>query len=104
MSIGLSCGHLERGVCLACENVSLRASVEKLRATVRLREHEHLEACAELDEARAEAEGLREVVKLAQERLRACGHELTEFSYQELASVLFDCPTPATPLVTEEKP
>jgi len=39
MSVGLSCGHLTRGVCLRCENVSLRAQAQKAVAEVeRLRE------------------------------------------------------------------
>ena len=46
----------------------------------------------ERDEARAEAKELREVLTLAGERLKACSYELTEFSYQEMASVLFDLP------------
>ena len=37
-------------------------------------------------------ERLREVFTLAGERLKACSYELTEFSYQEMASVLFDLP------------
>jgi len=32
VSVGLSCGHLERGVCLACENKSLRAQAQKAMA------------------------------------------------------------------------
>ena len=48
----------------------------------------------ERDEARAEARELREVLKTAGDRLRACSYELTEHSYQEMASVLFDLPLP----------
>ena len=46
----------------------------------------------ERDEARTEAKELREALTLAGERLKACSYELTEFSYQEMASVLFDLP------------
>jgi hypothetical protein len=46
----------------------------------------------ERDEARAEVKELREVLTLAGERLKACSYGLTEFSYQEMASVLFDLP------------
>ena len=41
-----------------------RAEVERLRDTVRKREQEHLEACAEADEARAEVERLRERLQI----------------------------------------
>ena len=47
----------------------------------------------ERDEARAEAKELREILETAGQRLKACGYELTEFSYQELASVLLDLPS-----------
>ena len=46
----------------------------------------------ERDEARAEAKALREVLTTAGNRLRACGEQLTEHAYQEMASVLFDLP------------
>ena len=52
------------------------------------------QAIRERDEARAEARELREVLKTAGDRLRACSYELTEHSYQEMASVLFDLPLP----------
>lgn len=42
------------------------------------------QALKERDEARAEVARLRELL--------ACSYELTEFSYQEMASVLFDLP------------
>ena len=58
---------------------------------IRLRA-ENLRLTNERDEARAEVEELREVLKIAGDRLRACSDELTEFSYQEMASVLFDLP------------
>lgn len=50
----------------------------------------------ERDEARAEAAQLRKVLEAAGDRLRACGYELTEHSYQEMASVIFDLPASAT--------
>lgn len=53
----------------------------------------------ERDEARAEAKALREVIETAGNRLRACGEQLTEHAYQEMASVLFDLP-----LVMEDEP
>ena len=46
----------------------------------------------ERDEARDEAKELRGILHVAGERLKACSYELTEFSYQEMASVLFDLP------------
>jgi hypothetical protein len=46
----------------------------------------------ERDEARDEAKELRGILHVAGERLKACSYGLTEFSYQEMASVLFDLP------------
>lgn len=54
------------------------------------------ERTEECDKARAEIKQLREIIKTAGDRLNACGDKLTEFAYQEMASVLFDLP------VTEE--
>jgi hypothetical protein len=48
---------------------------------------------AERDQARAEEKELRETLNVAGERLKACSYELTEFSYQEMASVLLDLPS-----------
>lgn len=62
-----------------------KALVESLYQECHLRTDER-------DEARAEAKELREILKTAGDRLRAYSYELTEFSYQELASVLFDLP------------
>lgn len=53
----------------------------------------------ERDEARAQIKELRAVLTEAGARLRACGEQLTEHAYQEMASVLFDLP-----VVTEDKP
>lgn len=55
-------------------------------------ERDWKDACRERDEALAEAKELREVLTLAGERLKACSYGLTEFAYQEMASVLFDLP------------
>lgn len=61
----------------------------------------------ELKEARAEATQLRDTLRVAGNRLRSCGEQLTEFCYQEMASVLLDLPVEqpscSTPLVTEAK-
>jgi hypothetical protein len=78
--------------------LSLRAEVEFERRRVehtallaKFADYETLKK--ERDEARAEAKELREILETAGQRLKACGYELTEFSYQELASVLLDLPS-----------
>jgi chromosome segregation ATPase len=70
----------------ACEMVELQ--------NARLDQHHGSEARMERerDEARAEAKELRGILHVAGERLKACSYGLTEFSYQEMASVLFDLP------------
>jgi len=74
------------------ERDEARAEVERLRGIVEVNDRR---LAAVWDESRAEVEMLREALKTAGDRLRACAHELTEHSYQEIASVLFDLPTSA---------
>lgn len=54
------------------------------------------EARASREAMFAEVEQLREVLKTAGDRLRACAHQLTEHAYQEMASAIFDLPSSAT--------
>lgn len=62
MSVGMSCGHLERGVCLRCENVSLRAKVERLTTERDVRQQYGDRMKDERDEALDEVERLREAL------------------------------------------
>lgn len=72
---------------------TLRELADRAAAEQGLAQRRMLEAQAQRDTARREARALRTVIATAGERLKACAWELTEFSYQEMASVLFDLPT-----------
>ena len=74
------------------EIASLTAALDERDVEAERVREQYDALAAERDEARAEAKELREVLTLAGERLKACSYQLTEFSYQEMASVLFDLP------------